>query len=143
MKTYVKIYGPPVLEAIRALESIAVGIPEVCIMNTIISTDLPSRIKKDIGLNIASVGNVRITDPVIANWANDYFNSVGIAIKSERCRTIISESGITESGTSLGNFDFYFEWYKKPNMHRLENLIKSIDAAFKELGCMYTLETRR
>ena len=143
MKTYVKIYGPPVLEAIRALESIAVGIPEVCIMNTIISTDLPSSIKKDIGLNIASVGNVRITDPVIANWANDYFNSVGIAIKSERCRTIISESGITESSTSLGDFDFYFEWYKKPNMHRLENLIKSIDAAFKDLGCMYKLETRR
>ena len=38
MKSYIKIYGPPVLKAIKALETIAVDMPEVCIWNTIIET---------------------------------------------------------------------------------------------------------
>jgi hypothetical protein len=36
MRSYIKIYGPPVYEAIRALEKIAFKMPEVSIMDTII-----------------------------------------------------------------------------------------------------------
>ena len=33
MISYIKIYGPPLLKAIKALEKIAVDMPEVCIMD--------------------------------------------------------------------------------------------------------------
>jgi hypothetical protein len=42
MKSYVRIYGPPLLKAIRALEKIAVNMPEVCIMDTMIESSTVS-----------------------------------------------------------------------------------------------------
>ena len=36
MKSYVKILGPPLLDAIRALDKIAVDMKEVCVMNPLI-----------------------------------------------------------------------------------------------------------
>jgi hypothetical protein len=41
VKSYVKIYGPPTLKALKELEKIAIKTPQVCIMDTIISQDLP------------------------------------------------------------------------------------------------------
>ncbi len=41
MKSYIRIYGPPLLKAIRALEKIAVNMPEVCIMDTMIESSMP------------------------------------------------------------------------------------------------------
>ena len=49
MKSYIKILGPPLLESIRALESIAVDMPEVCIMDLILIRDMPRYLAKDIG----------------------------------------------------------------------------------------------
>jgi hypothetical protein len=49
MITYLKIFGPPVLKAIRALELIAVSMPEVRIMDTIIVQGLPKTISRDVG----------------------------------------------------------------------------------------------
>ena len=141
MRTYVKIIGPPVLKAIKVLETIAVEIPEVCIMNTIISLEIPSNLRKDVGLNIDTIGSTRIRDPVILSWVNDYFNRTGIQVQNERCKTIISESGITEKGTTLGEYDFFFEWYKTPSIVQINNLVGMIDEAFSELGCYYSLET--
>ena len=34
MKSYIKIYGPPIVKAVKALETVAVDMPEVCIMST-------------------------------------------------------------------------------------------------------------
>jgi len=42
VRSFIKIYGPPVLKAVKALEKIAIDMPEVCIMNTIISDIAPS-----------------------------------------------------------------------------------------------------
>ncbi len=41
MKSYIKIYGPPILEAIKALEKLAIDTPEVCIMDPIIHSQMP------------------------------------------------------------------------------------------------------
>ncbi len=41
MKSYIKIYGPPLLKAIKRLETVAVGFPEVCIMDTVIAVNPP------------------------------------------------------------------------------------------------------
>jgi hypothetical protein len=49
MRSYIKIYGPPILEAIKELEKLAVDLPEVCIMDYVIAHDLSPEISKDIG----------------------------------------------------------------------------------------------
>lgn len=114
MRSYIKIYGPPVLKAIQALEKIAISMPEVCIMDLMIEGSPP-----------ASETEIR-----------EYFAPV-TEIPVERCSKIISKSGV-----KLGEYDFYFEWPKQPSQAELNQLIQKIDRAFTPLGCKYTITTK-
>jgi hypothetical protein len=113
MKTYIKIYGPPYLEAIRALEGIAIDMPEVCVMSSMLLHGNP------------------LLDSI--DWIYNYFKNLG-EIEYERCDKIISESGQT-----LGEYDFFYEWFQEPSMEQLENLFNRIDEALKPLGTRYTV----
>ncbi len=117
MKSYIKLYGPPILKAIRELEKLAIDFPEVCIMDTVIAVDDPQ-------FN---------TQEGIA----DFFGGFG-DITVERCSNIISKSG-----ESLGEYDFFFEWFVNPSSDQLNDLIEKIDKALKPLKCMYTITTKR
>jgi len=66
----------------------------------------------------------------------EYFSTVG-EVPRKRCGTIISKSG-----EELGDYDFYFEWFKKPSMDELNNFIEKIDEALQPLGVNYTLTTK-
>jgi hypothetical protein len=117
MKSYIKIYGPPILKAIQVLETVAVDLPEVCIMDSIFeqSSDI-------------------ISDP---EELNSYFQSLSVPITRERCGSIISKSG-----ESVGEHDFYFEWFSEPSNSQLNSLIEQIDEALSALGCKYTISTK-
>ena len=118
MKSYIKIYGPPVLKAVKALEKIAINMPSVCIMD------------KDI--------NLAFDPDFTQEFVRDYFLSRAVeGISQERCGTIISKSGL-----KLGDYDFFFEWIKNPTTDDLKNLIEKIEDALKPLGCKYTLTTK-
>lgn len=117
--SFIKIYGPPVYDAIKELEKIAVDMPEVCIMDTII----------DYAPNISAFDD--------HEYSSSYFGGIPTAIKVERCSTIISKSG-----EKLGDYDFYFEWFTKPTMEQINLLIKKIDKTLKPLGCCYTITTK-
>ena len=116
MKSYIKIYGPPVLKTIKALEKIAIGMPEVCIMDTIIEAG------------------------PYASWDEEetmaHFSNVGV-VPTKRCSKIISKSG-----EKVGEYDFYFEWFKNPTQEELNNLIEKIDSALAPLECKYTITTK-
>lgn len=114
MRSYIKIYGPPVLKAIRALEKIAIDIPEVCIMNPIIEADMP----------------------VSDYYPMKYFNQFG-GVPPERCDNIISKSGV-----KVKEYDFYFEWFGNPDLEEMNNLIEKIDDYLGPLGCMYTITNK-
>jgi hypothetical protein len=116
MKSYIKIYGPPVMKSIRALEKLAVDMPEVCIMDSVLIRDLPKYLASDIG---------------------GYFSSAGIHVPTERCESIISKSG-----ESLGEYDFFFEWQGKPISAQIDDLIERIDEALTPLGSSYTITTK-
>jgi len=116
LKSYIKIYGPPFVKAIRALEKVAVETPEVCIMDTVILKGLPRNLASDVG---------------------GYFSSAGVAIPMERCKNIISKSR-----ESLGEHDFFFEWLKSPSVDQFYNLIERIDEALTPLKCYYTITTK-
>jgi hypothetical protein len=61
----------------------------------------------------------------------------GGQISEERCGTIISESR-----ESLGEYDFFFEWFKKPTMDQLHMLMDAVDKALSEVGVRYTITTK-
>jgi hypothetical protein len=119
--SFIKIYGPPVLKAIRELGKIAVDMPEVCIMDTVIASTE--------------------SDPMMytaPEFSQGYFASFypgGIEV--ERCSNIISKSG-----QKLGEFDFFFEWFKDPTMDQLNMLMEKIDETLAPLGCRYTITTK-
>lgn len=114
-RSYIKIYGPPVLKAIRALEKIAVDMPETCISDTILETMMPMSEEDTTG----------------------YFSQLDDEISTERCFTIISKSG-----KKVGEYDFYFEWFGDPSQDDLKSLIEKIDNALAPLGCRYTITTK-
>src|SRR3990170_4069031 len=97
-RSYVKIYGPPVLKAIKALEKIAIDMPQVCIMDTIIAQ--PTMSSRDFPSSREAL------EP--SGGYMQYFSLLG-DIKEERCSKIVSKSG-----EMLGEHDFFFEWFKKP-----------------------------
>ncbi len=125
MKSYIKIYGPPINEAIAHLEKIAVNMPEVSIWDTHILRDIPPSLARDIG--------GRSTE-----WVRGYYGRQGVVVSGERCQSIISSSG-----DSLGEFDFFYEWFEGPSMEQLSVLIRKIDDAFEPLGCHYTITTKK
>lgn len=116
MKSLIKIYGPPTLKAIKELQKIAIDMPEVCIMDTLISQ------------NPATFDTIEGT--------MEYLSGAG-EVTVERCSNIISKSG-----ESLGEHDFFFEWFTEPNMDQLNGLIGKIDEAMAPLGCKYTITTK-
>ncbi len=116
MKSYIKVYGPPLLKAIKKLETVAVDFPEVCIMDTVIAVNPP-----------------QFSTP---EGIADFFGGPG-DITVERCSSIISKSG-----ESLGEYDFFFEWFVDPSTDQLNDLIGKIDKALKPLKCMYTITTK-
>lgn len=130
MKSYLKIYGPPNIEAIVQLERIAVGMPKVCIWDTQILRDIPPNLARDIGGRAVSTTRT--------DWVKSYYERRNVVISGERCQSIISSSG-----DSLGDYDFFYEWLEGPSTEQLKMLIEKIDDALEPLGCRYTITTKK
>ena len=118
MKSFIKIYGPPVLRAVKVLEKIAADTPEVCI--------------KD----IISADELHPLDPSQVIYNN--LTELGYPVTIEHCEQMVSKSG-----ESLGDHDFYFEWSEDADKSDVNDLIQRIDEAFEPLGCKYTITTKR
>lgn len=125
MKSYIKIYGPPVLEAIQALEKISIDMPEVCVMDrlSLVSPDFRTS-EGGFGMQSGDIGST-------------YYFGGTEQIPKERCDTLISKSG-----EHLGGYDLFFEWFKKPNVNQLNILIEKIDEVLKPLNVRYTITTK-
>jgi hypothetical protein len=127
MKSFIKIYGPPVYEAVKALEKMAIDMPEVCIMDTsiFISQGNPINIPGGYGPDGGP------------NFAQQYFVDSAKDMTWERCGKIISKSG-----HELGEHDFFFEWFTTPTMDQLNKLIMKIDEVLTPLNVKYTITTK-
>ena len=114
MRMFVKVLGPPYIDAIKALEKIALETPEVCVMNTILMHGNPYLDSLD--------------------WIYNYFKGLG-NVSYQRCSRIISEHR-----QLLGEHDFFYEWFQEPSKAQLEDLIEKMDEALKPIGAMYTIK---
>jgi hypothetical protein len=136
MRSLIKIYGPPVLKAIRALETLAVDLRNIRIMNTIILRDVPtSMARREEGLP-RERGAAPRTSAYHQAWVSSYFRSFGVSVPVERTRSLISAKG-----EILGDHDFCFEWIEEPSTEQVLMLVEKIDEAMHDLGCYYTLTT--
>jgi hypothetical protein len=134
MRSYIKIFGPPHVKALRALKKIAVDMPEVCIMDTTFVDDLPPYLAEDLGGRRTE--GIRI-EPTLER-VGAFFRSQGVEISEERCNNIISEYG-----EMLGDYDFFFEWFEDPSVEQVNDLIQKIDEALEPLDCHYTITQKR
>jgi hypothetical protein len=131
--SYIKIYGPPINQAIIELEKIAIDMPEVCIMDYTIMKEIPQSSAKAFGGR-----KVEKIDPVPGIYRSYFMQRTGVEVPIERCHSIISEYG-----EKLGDYDFFFEWAEYPYKTRINELIERIDEALKPLGCLYTITNKR
>jgi hypothetical protein len=121
VRSYVKIYGPPILKATKALEAVAVDMSKATDVKFSHScVPYPTRMQS--GTN---------------DWDQYIQNMKRIYVDCYEPVRLISESH-----QLLGEYDFFFEWTEEPKMSQIEELLEKIDAALEGMGCNYTLTTK-
>lgn len=120
VRSYVRIYGPPVMEAIKALEAVAVD------MN---KTD-------QIKFSHKCIPYPRYTQQDSRDWQSYLQTLQKTYVDCYEPAKLISDSH-----TMLGEYDFFFEWSEAPTNSQMYALMRKIDEALKGLGCHYTLKT--
>jgi len=119
-KTYIKIYGPPLMKALQALEGVAVAMSkenEVKFMHKCVP--YPTRMQADTN-----------------DWSAYLKNLSNTYVDCYEPQKLISDAKQT-----LGEHDFMFDWVEKPTVKNLEKLIEKIDTSFQGLGVLYTMTT--
>ena len=124
-KSYIKIYGPPLLKAIRALEKVAVEFSKT---TTIRHYDI-------------------LTPPMMV----PYLDIRPREMPSTYAQYLLPEIQmpveekiklISRASDTLGDHDFFFEWGKEPTKQEVLELIAKIDEALADCGCKYTIVTK-
>ena len=116
MKALIRVFGPPYLKAIKALEKIAIESPTVCIMNPMLLQANPY---------------VQALD-----WVYNYFKERG-NVSYERCGSILAKA------SDLEGYDFVFVWMLEPSRGQVDDLIIKIDEALKPVGARYTISLKK
>lgn len=119
-KTYIRIFGPPLLKAIKALEGVAVDMSKATeVKFSHKCVPYPTRLQSD----------KRDWNNYLKNLRNTYTDCY-------EPQKIISDASMT-----LGEYDFMFEWTEKPTMKNIQGLIEKIDGSLGDLGVYYSLTT--
>ena len=104
------------MEAVAALEKIAIENPRICLMNQVLLHADP------------------YTQAV--DWVYNYFKGRG-NVSYERCGSILAKA------KDLEGYDFVFVWMIEPTHGYVEELIRRIDEALKPLGAMYSISFKK
>jgi hypothetical protein len=120
-KTYVRIYGPPLMKALKALEGVAIEMSK----------------EKEIKFSHKCIPYPTRMQADNRDWST-YLNN----LKNTYVDCYEPAKIISDAKQLLGDHDFMFEWVeKKPTMKQLEDLIEKIDKALAGMGVRYTLTT--
>lgn len=112
MKSYVRVCGPAIAEALRALGKIAAESPEVL-----------------------SYCDTLTPVPSGCELLRSCFTSIPVEIPTRREAKLVRL-------ISKGDNDFFFEWARNPTQKELEDLTSRINEALAPLGCKYIIVTK-
>jgi len=116
VKTYIKLYGPHILEALESLVEVAKNFA-----------------KKHPGIRYFHYFS--LYRPLAPPFRP-------VERVTELKATVVEDELISKSGWSLGDYDFYFEWERKPGFEESMELIELIDDALARVNCEYTIATK-
>ncbi len=128
-RSYIKIYGPPISKAIRALEKVAV---EYSKTKTIRHYDI-------------------LTPSLVSSYLDETMRGVSPRGATEYGQNLLPEIEmpveektklISKASDTLGEYDFFFEWGEEPTKQEVLELIAKIDEALTDCGCRYTIVTK-
>jgi hypothetical protein len=113
LKTYLKIYGPTIMEALNELQKIATEMPQVAHFHFMAGLKgVPAHPEDPEGVSALPRSSAA----------------------EEKTMTMFKKSPISKSGHTLGDYDFFFEWERDPTWFEMTDLISKIDKAFSRLG---------
>jgi hypothetical protein len=119
-RSFVKIYGPPIMKGLRALEQIAVEMSKTTTMRFYSVYTVPTFIsgyttEEEFGHHILPEANIPVSEKVKL---------------------------VSRASQAIGEYDFFFEWGAEPTLEQVNELIEKIDEALAECGCMYSIVTK-
>jgi len=121
VRSYVKLYGPPIRKAINTLEAVAVDMSKaIDVKFSHKCLPYPTRYQS----------NTNDWNQYLKNMESMYVD----------CYEPVKL--ISNSHQLLGEYDFFYEWVETPEMAQIEELLKKIDDALEGMGCNYTLTTK-
>lgn len=121
VKSYVKIYGPPMTKAIKALEAVAVEMSKAI----------------EVKFSHRCIPYPRFMQSNTADYGQYLKNMQRTYVDCYEPVKIISEAH-----QMLGEYDFFFDWTENPRINQIEELLGKIDSALGKLGCYYTMTTK-
>ena len=126
-KSYIKIYGPPILKSLKALEKVAAEMSKKTTMRyySVLVPQLP----------FYSSGDLGSYDYVRREYVGGILADIDMT-EQEKVKLV------SRAGDTLGEYDFFFEWEKEPSKQQVEELISMIDEALADCGCRYTIVTK-
>ena len=144
MKTYVKIFGPPLGDALDELQKIAAEMPKVAHYHMLSGyPGAPPYPTSMVAAGWTPTGEPRIQYPT-ASLPEDRLSATPPSARASSTTAVPQSmhSTISRSGHTLGDYDFFFEWVEEPTWQQMRELISQIDKAFTKLGCKYTITTK-
>ncbi len=122
LRSYIRIYGPPLCRALDELGKVAHEMPEIQFYYHYI-------------LGVIPVSRSE-TAPLEGEEEKSYPMGFGESYK------VKTTPSVKEAHSVLGEYDFVFEWEADPTPDQLRTLIEKIDKALSPLSCKYTMTTK-
>lgn len=127
-RSYIKLYGPPLLSSLKSLEKVAAEFSKKTVMRYYNSLVPPMP-------SLSAQMSTRDYYDSILDYAQGVLREVELPAEDKI-------KLISRSGDSLGEYDFFFEWGKEPSKQEVQDLIQAIDEALADCGCRYTIVTK-
>ena len=121
VRSFVKLYGPPLLRSIKALEGVAVDMSKAV----------------DVKFSNRCIPYPRARQADSSDWDSYLDNMKKMYVDCYQPVRLISKAQ-----EMLGEYDFFFEWAEKPTVKQIEDLLGKIDDALEGKGSYYTITTR-
>lgn len=128
-RSYIKIYGPPILKSLRSLEKVAAEFSKKTTMRYYSALVPPTPLFGTLtrGSDLSQETILSYTQGVLTETQMSAEDKMKL---------------ISKSGDLLGDYDFFFEWGKEPTKQDVQELIAKIDETLADCGCRYSIVTK-